>query len=237
MPLKFASPSRSWPISMVGWCCLILVYLQLVRATDVSFTIEVAAGSRDCFHQPLKKDVQYESEYQVLDGGDLDITFYINTQSGQAVVFDERKSGEVHRLTAAETGDYKICFDNVFSHFTPKVVFFELVSDNDDDDDEDEEKLFGNLPDNTDYEVSLDKVKDALEKIHNGLQKSIQIQKLFSAIESRDRAISENNFERVNFWSSLQVFVMISAAAANVVLIRGLFSSRDKAAHGTKVRT
>lgn len=65
MPLKFASPSRSWPISMAGWCCLILVYLQLVRATDVSFTIEVAAGSRDCFHQSLTKDVQYESEYQV----------------------------------------------------------------------------------------------------------------------------------------------------------------------------
>lgn len=66
MSLKFASPWRSWPISMVGWCCLVLVYLQLVRATDVSFTIEVAAGSRDCFHQPLKKDVQYESEYQVI---------------------------------------------------------------------------------------------------------------------------------------------------------------------------
>ena len=32
-------------------------------------------------------------------------------------------------------GDMKLCLDNTFSHFSNKLVFFEMISDNDDDDD------------------------------------------------------------------------------------------------------
>lgn len=214
---------------------MMLYGLDVSRAVEVSFTIEVDAGVKDCFHHPLKKDLPYETEFQVLDGGDLDIDFSILTQSGYAVLTDIRKTGQVHRLTASETGDYSFCFDNTFSRFTTKLIYFEIVTEEADEVDEDE--LFGALPNTTLIDVSLETVKDALEKIHNNLQKSISMQKLFAAIELRDRSISENNFERVNFWSSVQVVAMVIATIANIILIRGLFSSRDKASHGAKVRT
>ena len=76
-----------------------------------------------------------------------------------------------------------------------------------------------------------------MDKIQSNLHKSSQTQKLFSAIESRDRSIVETNFERVNFWSTIQMIAMIAAAAINVIVIRSLFDDHRKAASGTKLRT
>ena len=76
-----------------------------------------------------------------------------------------------------------------------------------------------------------------MDKIQINLQKSSQTQKLFAAIASRDRSIVEINFERVNFWSTVQLIIMLTAAAVNVVVIRGLFGDRRAAATATKLRT
>jgi len=79
--------------------------------------------------------------------------------------------------------------------------------------------------------------QDVVEKIQSNLQKSTQTQKLFAAIESRDRSVVETNFERVNFWSTVQMIAMVAAAAVNVIVIRSLFDDRRTAATGTKLRT
>lgn len=63
------------------------------------------------------------------------------------------------------------------------------------------------------------------------------MQKLFAAVESRDRGIVETNFERVNFWSAVQMIAMVAAAAVNVIVIRNLFNDHRVAATGTKLRT
>lgn len=177
------------------------------------------------------------STIPVIDGGELDINFMVQTRSGRLVVSDNQKTSDLHKLKASETGDYSFCFDNSFSQFSTKVVYFELYVANDDDYDDNDDAVFARLPDDTDYEVKLDDVKDVVDKIQSNLHRSAQTQKLFAAIESRDRSIVETNFERVNFWSTLQMIAMLAAAAVNVVVIRSLFDDRQKAATGTKLRT
>ena len=76
-----------------------------------------------------------------------------------------------------------------------------------------------------------------MDKIQNNVYKSTQTQKLLAAIASRDRSIVDTNFERVNFWSALQMIAMIAAAAVNVVIIRSLFDDRHIVASGIKLRT
>jgi len=44
----------------------------------------------------------------------------------------------VFRTEASEEGDYRMCWDNTFSHFNSKTVFFEIIVESDDDDDDDE---------------------------------------------------------------------------------------------------
>ena len=43
---------------------------------------------------------------------------------------------QIWRTKTFEDGDHKICFDNSFSIFSAKTVFFEISTDNDDDDDD-----------------------------------------------------------------------------------------------------
>lgn len=56
-------------------------------------------------------------------------------------------------------------------------------------------------------------------------------------VETRDRFIMERNFERVNFWSAVHVFVMLSVALVQILTIRGLFSDSTGKPGTSKVRT
>jgi protein ERP2 len=59
-------------------------------------------------------------------------------------------------------------------------------------------------------------------------------QKAFNNFEVYDRIIAENNFERVNFWSIVQLIVMITVFVIQVVTIRSLFET--KSAYGKFLR-
>ena len=42
----------------------------------------------------------------------------------------------VFMIEVAEEGDYRMCWDNTFSHFNSKTVFFEIIVESGDDDDD-----------------------------------------------------------------------------------------------------
>lgn len=46
-----------------------------------------------------------------------------------------------------------------------------------------------------------------------------QLQSQLRAVESRDRSIMESNFERVNFWSFVNLFVMIFVSGLQVSIL------------------
>ena len=55
----------------------------------------------------------------------------------------------INRTKAFEDGDYKLCFDNSFSIFSAKTIFFE-ISTNDDEDDSAQIKVQNNAWGNVD---------------------------------------------------------------------------------------
>ena len=61
--------------------------------------------------------------FQVLDGGDLDITFELFDPSGKRLVRDVRQEDGMHTVdTKGNAGAYQLCFDNKFSMLTDKVT-------------------------------------------------------------------------------------------------------------------
>lgn len=60
------------------------------------------------------------------------------------------------------------------------------------------------------------------------LGKSVQIQTLLRAFEARDRNIQESNFDRVNFWSMVNLVVMMLVSMVQVYLVRSLFEDKRK---------
>lgn len=70
--------------------------------------------------------------------------------------------------------------------------------------------------------------QDTINNVKSRLGKSLQIQTLLRAYEARDRNIQESNFDRVNFWSVVNLFVMMVVSAVQVYLVRSLFEDKRK---------
>ncbi|KAK5601866.1 Transmembrane emp24 domain-containing protein 5 [Crenichthys baileyi] len=224
------------PVRVVLW--VLSVFISLVsdrlvvkasfsQATDSDFTFSLPAGRKECFYQTMKKEASLEIEYQVLDGAGLDVDFFISSPSGQLLFHDERKSDGVHTLETLEDGDYMFCFDNTFSSVSEKLVFFELILDNMDmseDPDNWKEHIIGIDT----LDMKLEDIMDTINNVKSRLGKSTQIQTLLRAFEARDRNIQESNFERVNFWSVVNLVVMMVVSAVQVYLVRSLFEDKRK---------
>ena len=74
------------------------------------------------------------------------------------------------RRTASETGDYRFCIDNSFSHYQRKLVYFEIYI-NDGLDGEGEGQYDTLPPEENDYEIKLEdfKVSNNCEKWQSGV--------------------------------------------------------------------
>ena len=85
------------------------------------FQVVIAGGKRECYMQNLKADGSFEIEYQVVDGGELDITFEVFDPTGKRIVSDVRQEDGLHNIDTNKGGDFQICLDNRFSRMTSKV--------------------------------------------------------------------------------------------------------------------
>lgn len=112
---------------------LAMIYAQIINAEAVysqkELTVRVAPGAIECFYERSQKNQIIDFEYQVIDGGhgDLDISFELQNPNGHPMVTEYKKSDNIHRFDAIVDGDYRFCFDNSFSSFNAKTVFFELI--------------------------------------------------------------------------------------------------------------
>lgn len=203
-----------------------VVLAAFSQSLDSDFTFTLPAGRKECFYQTMKKDASLEIEYQVLDGAGLDVDFFISSPSGQVLFSDYRKSDGVHTVET-EDGDYMFCFDNTFSTISEKLIFFELILDNmDADEDPDDWKEYVHGTDTLD--MKLEDIMDTINNVKARLDKSGQIQTLLRAFEARDRNLQESNFDRVNFWSMVNLTVMMLVSAVQVYLVRSLFEDKRK---------
>ncbi|KAF1553919.1 Transmembrane emp24 domain-containing protein 5, partial [Eudyptula albosignata] len=194
---------------------------------DSDFTFTLPAGRKECFYQPMRKEASLELEYQVLDGAGLDVDFHLLSPKGETLVFDERKSDGVHTVEA-EDGDYMFCFDNTFSTISEKVIFFELILDNMGEDGQDQEDWKKYVTGTDLLDMKLEDILESINNVKARLSKSVQIQTLLRAFEARDRNIQESNFDRVNFWSMVNLGVMVVVSAVQVYMLKSLFEDKRK---------
>ncbi|XP_047442430.1 transmembrane emp24 domain-containing protein 5 [Mugil cephalus] len=220
-----------------AFLCVLSVFVSLLserfvvlsafsQSLDNDYTFTLPAGRKECFYQTMKKDASLEIEYQVLDGAGLDVDFTIFSPSGQELFNDYRKSDGVHTIET-EDGDYMFCFDNTFSSVSEKLIFFELILDNmDADEDPNDWKEYVHGTDILD--MKLEDIMDTINNVKSRLGKSAQIQTLLRAFEARDRNLQESNFDRVNFWSIVNLVVMMVVSTVQVYLVRSLFEDKRK---------
>lgn len=208
--------------------CL-LTYLIAIQAHEKQLTITIEPKKQDCFFEKITEKQTVELDYQVIDGGhgDLDITFQTYDPHGRILVADFKKSGNTHTLTTQMTGDYKFCFDNTFSSFNTKTVFFEIIIENEDDDFGALEDMEGFNPEEV-YELKIEDIQEIVNRVRTHMNKIRQLQDVIKSIEARDRNIAEENYFKVTTFSLVQIIVMAAVGLIQVIMLRSLFDDNSK---------
>ncbi|KAM6360770.1 transmembrane emp24 domain-containing protein 1 [Pluvialis apricaria] len=202
---------------------------------DAEVTFVLPAGRRECFYQGAPGNASLEAEYQVIGGAGLDVDFSLESPSGRLLVSESRRSDGAHTVEPTEAGDYKLCFDNSFSTISEKLVFFELIFDSAREEEEEEEEEDGGeegdgwaeaaAPEDA-LDVKIEDIKESIETMKNRLERSIQMQTLLRAFEARDRNLQESNLGRVNFWSAVNLGVLVVVAFLQVYMLKSLFEDK-----------
>ncbi|KAM7418837.1 hypothetical protein PAMA_016117 [Pampus argenteus] len=210
-----------------GWC------LGSVRcfgqSQDSEFTFLLQAGKSECFFQTAAKNGTMEVEYQVIAGAGMDVDFTIISPTNIRLIIESRRSDGVHVVEPTEEGDYQICFDNSFSRFSEKMVFFEIIIEGQGGDVGGDEEWAGlEEPDGSLLEYKLEDIRESMESLHRRLERSRQMQTVLRAFEARDRNLLEDNLWRVSFWSCASVLVMLCVAFTQVYTVRKLFDDRRR---------
>ncbi|XP_065170089.1 transmembrane emp24 domain-containing protein 5-like [Atheta coriaria] len=213
---------------------LIIIFSCLFtgQCLEREMTVNVEPRKEDCFFQNVKVGDKIDIEYQVIDGGlgDLDITFLLADPNGRILAADYKKSENNHRVDAELDGDYKFCFDNTFSSFNVKTVFFEMIIDRDNDDSWENPSNLGNIPEET-YELTVEEIQEAVNRVRVNLKSIRHLQDAIKSTEARDRNIAEENYFKVNTFSWVQIAVMATVGIVQVVMVRSLFDDKSKV-HG-----
>ncbi|KAA8595091.1 transmembrane emp24 domain-containing protein 1b [Etheostoma spectabile] len=219
---------RSIVLAVVfGWClgCVSCFGQNL----DSEFTFLLQAGRSECFFQTAIKNGTMEVEYQVIAGAGMDVDFTIISPEGIQLIFESRRSDGVHVVEPTVEGDYEICFDNSFSRFSEKMVFFEIILEGQGGDVGGDEEWPGiEEPDGSVLEYKLEDIRESMDSLHRRLERSRQMQTVLRAFEARDRNLLEDNLWRVSFWSCACVLVMLCVALTQVYTVRKLFDDKRR---------
>ncbi|XP_029815536.1 transmembrane emp24 domain-containing protein 5 [Manacus vitellinus] len=210
----------------VSRCCCRRPRREFSPSLDSDFTFTLPAGRKECFSAHAQ-DASLELDTRSGDGAGLDVDFHLLSPKGETLVFDERKSDGVHTVET-EDGDYMFCFDNTFSTISEKVIFFELILDNMGEDGQDQEDWKKYVTGTDLLDMKLEDILESINSVKARLSKSVQIQTLLRAFEARDRNIQESNFDRVNFWSMVNLGVMVVVSAVQVYMLKSLFEDKRK---------
>lgn len=201
-------------------------------ARDYTFTVKLARGTSECFYDYIHEGAFLEIEYQVIEGGDLDINFIVTGPQDTAVVMQPHSKEGLHGIDIKITGEYEICLDNTFSRMTDKLVFFDLIIEDDSGETEEPEDVvpYQLSREAVGMDLSVKDIKAKLDSISKKLTKVVSTQNYFQARESRHRHTVESNMNRVMWWSLLECSVMITVGIIQVFVIRSLFKTNRKGA-------
>ncbi|KAJ1350213.1 hypothetical protein KIN20_005951 [Parelaphostrongylus tenuis] len=209
------------------------VLAGLTTALELDLTVDIPAGKFECYFQPvdINKYKTMELDYQVVDGGDLNINFFL-LLGGNKLAEDLMKTDGSHRVDLKAAGDYQICFDNSFSYQARKVVFFEIFLLDEKGEADERDMLKIGVKDGSSNLEALDipiaGFLDATNRIKSQLNKVEYYQAILRAHEARDRSVMTANFDRVTLWSCIHTIVMIGVGVLQVFLLRSLFEDNSK---------
>jgi len=229
---------------MLRLILLVTFALEMVefRSRHRQMTIEVPAGSEECFYvENIKAGLVMDLEYQVIGSsaatGQNDITVKVQSPhpSFQTLYYEEMVRQGSFNEELSEDGDFRICLDNTKSRWSDKTVWFEVQledpnDDYDDDymDDEDWERIKA-VDDDTEnqFDMKVEEIQNTIHSVRIRVNKIRHGWFLLGAHMSKDTNQVMANLDRINFWSAVNVILMVIVGVTQVMMVKSFFAERS----------
>lgn len=167
-----------------------------------------------------------EFSYTVGKGGDIIVR--IRDPRTVELVEDERRKYHFHRIIIGKAegslGDYTICLDNSYSYEAKAVSISLHLLDEKGEYVRNQTALNPAEQINVAVEVFESATQHLISNIDNANRLLVQVR----VINNIDRSLAEQNFERVNWYGTVNTCVMIISAVTQVFLVRSLLTEESK---------
>ncbi|CAO3625020.1 unnamed protein product [Mucor hiemalis] len=186
-----------------------LTFVLFVVQYVYTLSIDIKPGEINCYYEELDVGERVTISYEVGDGGNLDIDFWISDPSGAIVTSIVRSTSDTRSLTANVEGKYTYCFGNEFSTVSEKKVAFNVH--------ENFQKIHDSIKETTDpLERELAELAESIFDV-----KAKQEYIVFRERQHRDTAESTN--ARVKWWSIGQLGLLITVCLWQVYYLKRFF--------------
>ncbi|KAF8945018.1 p24 complex component [Haplosporangium gracile] len=187
----------------------LLVVATLVTIQSIAaFSIAVPPQEQRCFFEMLDKEDNLHISFQVGDGGNLDIDFWITNPSGELVEDARRSPSETFNHVALVKGRYEYCFSNSFSTVTDKTLSFNVIVIK---------------PFVEDITNKVDPLAHELRELAAGIEEIINEQEYTIARERTHRSTAESTNSRVMWWSLFQSGILFVVCAFQITYLKRFF--------------
>jgi hypothetical protein len=189
--------------------CLIfflLGFALLPSSQALTFTVE--AHVEECFYEIIDVNVVLNVQYQVIQGGFLDIdASFFAPQRGLIYEAERDTEGKFSYVTS-EAGEYRFCFSNRMSTLTPKKVSLQIS--------------LGKTK-ATKVLETLNPLEDSIMQLSQGIQEVKDGQTYMKNRERATRDTSESTNARVLWWSFWEAFLLVGVCAWQIYSLRRFF--------------
>ncbi|KAI9337021.1 supernatant protein factor C-terminal domain-containing protein [Zopfochytrium polystomum] len=184
-----------------------------------SFQITLDPHSRDCFYENLVIGDKLDVSFEVFEGGNLDIDFWLSSPTDQILNSRFKQSTGTFDMVAEKDGVYTYCFSNQMSTVSHKTLSFTVHGP--EERTKFEEKYKGIAED--DFHSPLNQEIANLADQINAIadEQSYMRDRL-----ERHHQTARSTNQRVAWWSVFQGIVLIAVCLFQVYFISSSFESK-----------
>mmetsp|Transcript_9153 Transcript_9153/g.8226 ORF Transcript_9153/g.8226 Transcript_9153/m.8226 type:complete len:227 (+) Transcript_9153:43-723(+) len=215
-----------------------LVLVVFIASVYVSsgeiLSFKIPPRVKECFYEDINhKMSSINLEYEVIEGGDLDIGVSVIGPNKQKIMhrlanFDVRRGGqndpEKVELSNIDHGMYQICFDNIMASRDYKVIV--LVNNNyktnnyhKNNDKNNDEKLL--------QKSEMDNLSQSALKLIEELERLESLQKYTQKRMHRHLWTQESTSTRTDYMTIIQIIIVIITVIGQTVYIKAWFKSKQ----------
>eukprot|EP00002_Diphylleia_rotans_P007902 TRINITY_DN17566_c0_g1_i1.p1 TRINITY_DN17566_c0_g1~~TRINITY_DN17566_c0_g1_i1.p1 ORF type:complete len:199 (+),score=53.12 TRINITY_DN17566_c0_g1_i1:46-642(+) len=175
-----------------------------------ALSVVVQPNSQQCFFEELKEKESIDFEFQVTDGGMLDIDVQVEGPDSRVLYEGERESDGKYTFVSYKEGDYRFCFVNTISTITDKIVSFKISK-------------LDHRDSSTMKKGHLKPMEESIDRIADSLNRIATEQTYLKTRERAHRGTAESTNLRVLWWSLFEVALLVLMSILQVLYLHKLF--------------